>query len=459
MKFQKSCFWILICGVYLVCSSIAFGHMNNQTAKERNGYSSGFRYLPGGATAANAEVIMEWVNNSFGHPSGNSNSSNHNPEMGACKYHKHKFQVDWTDTAEKTAIEAEGGTYEPFRQEVTGEWICSDNSAPTFSPSQGIVHTGSTAIGTTIGTITATDADGDILRYVLTGDHMLWFSIDSSTGQLSIARAITPNDPYQVTVHAYDGRDGYASIGVSIVILSFGQQQSVGQSSQQRSADSPDPNLNNLPGTTSRDAPPPEQFSPEDVNQDGTVDDGDLLDIAMNFGETSEDKLARYDLDGDGDIDSDDFLLVQQQFEQNGNPAAPAALHTPQERLRRIVERDNPGAAVRVFIQFPEKPLAAPVPKATVLLPNYPNPFNPETWIPYRLAEPADVTLTIYATNGEVVRTLALGHQSVGSYLDRARAAYWDGKNALGESVASGVYFYHLSAGDYSATRRMLILK
>ena len=457
MKFQKSCFWILICGVYLVCSSIAFGHMNNQTAKERNGYSSGFRYLPGGATAANAEVIMEWVNNSFGHPSGNSNSSNHNPEMGACKYHKHKFQVDWTDTAEKTAIEAEGGTYEPFRQEVTGEWICSDNSAPTFSPSQGIVHTGSTAIGTTIGTITATDADGDTLRYVLTGDHMLWFSIDSSTGQLSIARAITPNDPYQVTVHAYDGRDGYASIGVSIVILSFGQQQSVGQSSQQRSADSPDPNLNNLPGTTSRDAPPPEQFSPEDVNQDGTVDDGDLLDIAMNFGETSEDKLARYDLDGDGDIDSDDFQLIQAQVGQGETPSAPAALLTHQEQLQRIVELNNPGAIVQILNQPLKRQL--PPPKETVLLRNYPNPFNPETWIPYRLAKAADVTLTIYATNGQPVRTLALGHQPVGSYLDRTRAAYWDGKNAFGESVASGLYFYTLTTDDFSATRKMLILK
>ena len=138
--------------------------------------------------------------------------------------------------------------------------------------------------------------------------------------------------------------------------------------------------MNNLPGTTSRDVPPPEQFSPEDVNDDGDVDNGDLLDIAMNFGETSEDKLARYDLDGDGDIDSDDFLLVQQQFEQNGNPAAPAALHTPQERLRRIVERDNPGAVVQVIMRNSLKnSLVALAPKETVLLANYPNPFNPET--------------------------------------------------------------------------------
>ncbi len=96
---------------------------------------------------------------------------------------------------------------------------------------------------------------------------------------------------------------------------------------------------------------------------------------------------------------------------------------------------------------------------ATQLLANYPNPFNPETWIPYRLAKDADVTLHIYAMNGTLVRTLELGHQAAGIYQNRSRAAYWDGKNALGETVASGVYFYTLTAGDFTATRKMLILK
>ena len=98
-------------------------------------------------------------------------------------------------------------------------------------------------------------------------------------------------------------------------------------------------------------------------------------------------------------------------------------------------------------------------PKETVLLPNYPNPFNPETWIPYQLAKPADVTLTIYAGTGEVVRRLVLGHQAAGLYQSRSRAAYWDGRNALGEPVASGIYFYTLTVGDFTATRKMLILK
>ena len=104
---------------------------------------------------------------------------------------------------------------------------------------------------------------------------------------------------------------------------------------------------------------------------------------------------------------------------------------------------------------------AAPVllPDETALLVNYPNPFNPETWIPYQLAVSAEVVLRIYAANGALVRTLDLGHQSAGIYAYRSRAAYWDGKNEVGEPVASGIYFYTLIAGDFTATRKMLIRK
>ena len=102
---------------------------------------------------------------------------------------------------------------------------------------------------------------------------------------------------------------------------------------------------------------------------------------------------------------------------------------------------------------------AEATPIQTVFLSNYPNPFNPETWIPYQLAKPADVSISIYAANGKLVRTLDLGHQPIGIYQGKSRAAYWDGKNAIGESVASGVYFYTLTAGDFTATRKMLIRK
>ena len=98
-------------------------------------------------------------------------------------------------------------------------------------------------------------------------------------------------------------------------------------------------------------------------------------------------------------------------------------------------------------------------PKETALLANYPNPFNPETWLPYHLAHDAEVTLTVYDTKGVLVRQLDLGHQSAGYYTDRARAAYWNCRNESGESVTSGVYFYQLRAGDYSAIRRMVIVK
>ena len=110
------------------------------------------------------------------------------------------------------------------------------------------------------------------------------------------------------------------------------------------------------------------------------------------------------------------------------------------------------------LIQLPEL-VAYEIPAETELLHNYPNPFNPETWIPYRLAEDAFVTLTIYDQTGQVVRTIDVGHQIASVYESRSKAIYWDGRNGLGEQVASGVYFYHLSAGDYSATRKMLILK
>ncbi len=99
------------------------------------------------------------------------------------------------------------------------------------------------------------------------------------------------------------------------------------------------------------------------------------------------------------------------------------------------------------------------LPDKNALLANFPNPFNPETWIPYQLAAPADVNISVYTTDGQLVRTLSFGHQPAGTYRSRNRAAYWDGNNQLGEPVASGVYFYTLTAGDFTATRKMLIRK
>ena len=98
-------------------------------------------------------------------------------------------------------------------------------------------------------------------------------------------------------------------------------------------------------------------------------------------------------------------------------------------------------------------------PSQNQLLQNYPNPFNPETWIPYQLAEDSSVSVSIYDTTGQLVRTLSLGFQSAGFYNSRERAAYWDGHNALGERVASGIYFYQLTTASFQQTRRLVIVK
>ena len=98
-------------------------------------------------------------------------------------------------------------------------------------------------------------------------------------------------------------------------------------------------------------------------------------------------------------------------------------------------------------------------PQDTLLAQNFPNPFNPETWIPYQLSEATQVKIDIYNVSGHLVRSLDLGWQPTGSYMTPSSAAYWDGKNAVGERVASGIYFYTLQTSDFAATRRMVILK
>ena len=200
-----------------------------------------------------------------------------------------------------------------------------------------------------------------------------------------------------------------------------------------------------------------------DVNRDGVVDLQDIAGIVTNWEQRGQNNA---DVDGNGIVDVEDIVLVLAAIEATA--AAPAFhaqglnLFTAEQMQQWLIEAkvlaDKSPAHQRGILRL-EQLLARLTPKATALLANYPNPFNPETWIPYRLAEPVEVTLRIYATNGQVVRTLAFGYQAAGFYEGRHRAAYWDGRNAQGEPVTSGVYFYHLSAGDYSTTRRMLILK
>ena len=100
-----------------------------------------------------------------------------------------------------------------------------------------------------------------------------------------------------------------------------------------------------------------------------------------------------------------------------------------------------------------------PIPLQFTLLQNFPNPFNPETWIPYNLPKDANVTISIYDTKGQLIRTITLVNQKAGVYTSKDRAAYWDGRDSLGQKVSSGVYYYTLQAGEFRSTRKMVIVK
>ena len=200
-----------------------------------------------------------------------------------------------------------------------------------------------------------------------------------------------------------------------------------------------------------------------DVNLDGVVNISDLVMVAGRLGQSGPNAA---DVNGDGVVNVQDLILVagalgQAQAAPSLHPTALTTFTTADVRewLTQAHGLDLTDPKLQNGIRFLEQLLLAIVPKETALLPNYPNPFNPETWIPYHLAKDADVALTIYAIDGQVVRRLALGHQPAGRYQTRSRAAYWDGRNAFGEPVASGVYFYTITAGDFTATRKMLIRK
>ena len=124
-----------------------------------------------------------------------------------------------------------------------------------------------------------------------------------------------------------------------------------------------------------------------------------------------------------------------------------------------IAGEHNKSDVIKIVVPEVVVPPAKLIPRKFLLLQNYPNPFNPDTWLPYHLAKDAPVTISIYNAKGQLVRTLNLGNQKAGIYVTKYGAAYWDGKNLTGESVSSGVYFYHLRAGDFSAVRRMMSLK
>ena len=232
-----------------------------------------------------------------------------------------------------------------------------------------------------------------------------------------------------------------------------------------------------------------------DVNGDGQVNVIDLAIVALFYGTQVPDGLSLpADVNADGIVNILDLTAVAQAIDAAGNagtlsaddvaavleaiadieaiPEAPArhaqfssvAYRNVAAAFADVKHLSTDDARLGKWMPMLQELLhrlaeIQEIPETTALLPNYPNPFNPETWIPYHLATDAEVTLTIYDVRGSVVRTLTLGHQSAGVYQSRGRAVYWDGRNNLGEPVASGVYFYTLTTGDFTATRRLLIRK
>ena len=125
-----------------------------------------------------------------------------------------------------------------------------------------------------------------------------------------------------------------------------------------------------------------------------------------------------------------------------------------------VIQVKLPTAQIALpVVALPAQTQTEILPKQNCLMANYPNPSNPETWIPYKLAQAGDASIQIYDIRGRLIRTLHLGHQLAGFYIGKDKAAYWDGRDDKGERVSSGIYLYLLSAGSFSAIRKMVILK
>ena len=280
-----------------------------------------------------------------------------------------------------------------------------------------------TTVGTTTATYTATDASG-------------------ASGSLTFSIEVVEDGTVPVDPPSDVNRDGQVTvIDLAIVALFYGTRVPVGVS------------------------------LPADVNADGIVDLADLTAVAQGIDAAGGglNQLAPWE------VEAALFAAVEQAAEIAAVAGAPmgfgthvssggiasknvaAALADVRQMMVGDVRLGKELAVLSELLQLLAEMTTTP--ETTALLANYPNPFNPETWIPYHLAKDAEVKLTIYDMRGVAVRELILGHQAAGVYQSRGRAAYWDGRNQHGEPVASGVYFYTLTAGEFTATRKMLIRK
>ena len=221
---------------------------------------------------------------------------------------------------------------------------------------------------------------------------------------------------------------------------------------------------------------------PGDVNQDGQVDIIDFLIVVVHFGENPPTN-PRVDTNKDGQVNLEDLILIVKAIEENQSIAAAPSekyqtepmlnatsnsvtslsdaaityLHSFYQKIEEIPGNTTQKAVVKRFLKQLLMPVSNPL--ATKLYANYPNPFNPETWIPYQLAEDTEVTIRIYNVSGQIVRTVFSGHQASGYYFSRSQAAYWDGRNEFGEQVASGVYICELTTPTFKQTKQLVVLK
>jgi hypothetical protein len=202
-----------------------------------------------------------------------------------------------------------------------------------------------------------------------------------------------------------------------------------------------------------------------DVDGNGVVDTRDLILVSNSFGKSGKGISA--DVNDDGIVNIVDLVIVSAHFGENTSQGAPSLVQMPKDIQSDILrqwietaqEADDGSDTFKKGISVLKSLLNSMIPNQTALLNNYPNPFNPDTWIPYQLSEESDVSITIYDANGKIVKNLDLGHKSAGIYVTQDRSAHWDGKNEAGETVASGVYFVVLKAGKYQKTQRIVMIR
>ncbi|RKU31357.1 hypothetical protein C6497_02365 [Candidatus Poribacteria bacterium] len=205
---------------------------------------------------------------------------------------------------------------------------------------------------------------------------------------------------------------------------------------------------------------------PWDVNNDGIVDFEDLRIVSDSFGSDTP-VPVKNDVNKDGRVDILDLLLIASHLGESCYSSAPKSnasishqhSDTVLQWLLKAYQLDDGSDIFRDGIANLENLINIQRPPNTTLLPNYPNPFNPETWIPYDLSQDSMVKIQIYNQKGQSVRILDLGFQNAGTYRTKHQAAFWDGRNSYGELVASGTYYYSLTAREYNSIRKMVIQK